>query len=95
MAVYYKRKDVAEIVKSGKIPKRLPQNLKKVIMVRLGAIEASSDINDLRIPPGNRLEALKGDMKGYHSIRINRQWRVVFRWVKPDFHEVDIVDYHS
>ena len=49
---------------------------------------------DLRSPPGNRLEALKGDFKGYHSIRVNDQWRLVFRWEGNDAHEVRLVDYH-
>jgi proteic killer suppression protein len=48
----------------------------------------------LRVPPGNRLEALKGDRKGQHSIRINRQWRICFKWVTGNAHEVAIVDYH-
>ncbi len=48
----------------------------------------------MRVPPGNRLEALKGNLAGRHSIRINDQWRIVFRWAETDAHEVEIVDYH-
>ena len=54
----------------------------------------AQNLNDLLIPPGNRLEALKGKRKGQHSIRINDQWRVCFRWSDGDAHEVEIVDYH-
>ena len=51
-------------------------------------------LEDLRIPPGNRLEALKGDRKGEHSIRVNDQWRICFRWFEGNAHDVEIVDYH-
>jgi proteic killer suppression protein len=51
-------------------------------------------LNDLRVPPGNRLEALRGDRKGQHSIRINEQWRICFIWSQGNAHEVEIVDYH-
>lgn len=54
----------------------------------------SQNLADLRVPPGNRLEALKGDRKGQHSIRINEQWRVCFRWSDGDALDVEIVDYH-
>ena len=54
----------------------------------------ASSLDDLRIPPANRLEALKGKRKGQHSIRINDQWRVCFRWSGNDAHDVEIVDYH-
>jgi len=57
-------------------------------------IAVASDLKDLRVPPGNRLEALKGDLVGYHSIRINDQWRIVFRWADNVATEVRIADYH-
>lgn len=56
--------------------------------------ERGAQVQDLRVPPGNRLEALKGDLRGKHSIRINDQWRVVFRWKNGDAHDVEIDDYH-
>ena len=65
-----------------------------VALRKLDQIEASSNLNDLRIPPGNRLEALKGDRAGQHSIRINEQWRVCFVWKPDGAHDVEIVDYH-
>ena len=57
-------------------------------------INNSKDLNDLRVPPGNRLEALTGDRAGQHSIRINDQWRICFTWDNGDAYEVEIVDYH-
>lgn len=57
-------------------------------------LEAAVELQDLRIPPGNRLEALKGDRAGQHSIRINQQWRICFRWRDGNATEVEIVDYH-
>jgi len=57
-------------------------------------LHAAKDLLDLRSPPGNRLKALKGEWKGYHSIRVNEQWRVVFQWKADGAHEVAVVDYH-
>lgn len=57
-------------------------------------LDNAAALHDLRIPPSNRLEALKGERKGQHSIRINDQWRVCFRWNDGDAHDVEIVDYH-
>lgn len=61
---------------------------------KLAMIDAAVRIEDLRVPPGNRLEALKGDRSGQYSVRINDQWRVCFRWKGGDAHDVEIVDYH-
>lgn len=61
---------------------------------KLRMIDAAADINDLRVPPGNRLEALGGDREGQHSIRINNQWRICFTWSQGDAYDVEIVDYH-
>lgn len=57
-------------------------------------VDYAGALNDLRSPPGNRLEALKGKLAGYHSVRINRQWRVIFRWTEAGPVDIDIVDYH-
>ena len=57
-------------------------------------IEAASRLDDLRLPPGNRLESLSGDRKGQHSIRINQQWRICFRWIDGGAEDVEICDYH-
>mgnify|MGYP001302718662 FL=1 len=61
---------------------------------KLQYLHEEADLRDLRSPPGNRLEGLKGDLKGFHSIRINDQWRVVFRWSGGNAFDVQIVDYH-
>ncbi|MDX2073154.1 MAG: type II toxin-antitoxin system RelE/ParE family toxin [Alphaproteobacteria bacterium] len=62
--------------------------------MRLLGLNIATTLDDLRVPPGNRLEALKGDRKGQHSIRINKQWRVCFVWSEGHAYEVEIVDYH-
>jgi toxin HigB-1 len=75
------------------VTRRFPPNLRGVAQRKLQYLNAATRIDDLKMPPGNRLEALKGDLAGYHSIRINDQWRVVFRW-DQGAHQVQIVDYH-
>lgn len=65
-----------------------------IALRKLDALDAATSLNDLRSPPGNRLEALKGDKKGWHSIRINQQWRLCFRWTPDGPEGVEIVDYH-
>ena len=74
--------------------KKFPSDIFKVARRKLGFLEDASDINDLRIPPGNRLEALKGSRVGQYSIRINDQWRVCFRWKDGNAYDVEIIDYH-
>lgn len=66
----------------------------RVALRKLIQMNRASQLSDLAVPPGNRLEALKGDLAGLHSIRINQQWRIVFRWTKQGPSEVRIVDYH-
>jgi proteic killer suppression protein len=73
---------------------KLPQNVHRLARKKLIILDAATGLNDLRIPPGNRLEALKGDRRGQHSIRINDQWRICFRWNAGDAHDVEITDYH-
>ncbi|HEY0020471.1 MAG TPA: type II toxin-antitoxin system RelE/ParE family toxin [Longimicrobium sp.] len=74
--------------------RRFPPELHRVMLRKLLQLDAADRLDDLRIPPGNRLEALKRDRKGQHSIRVNDQWRVCFRWDDGDAYEVEIVDYH-
>ena len=69
-------------------------NLERSALRKLEQLDWSSLLDDLRVPPGNQLEALKGDRKGEHSIRINDQWRVCFVWKTDGAHDVEIVDYH-
>lgn len=70
------------------------RDLQRVARRKLLMLDASETLADLRVPPGNRLEKLSGDREGQHSIRINDQWRVCFRWREGDAHDVEIVDYH-
>jgi proteic killer suppression protein len=70
------------------------RNIEKVALRKLDMLNAAVRLNDLRSPPANRLESLKGDRRGRHSIRINDQWRICFVWTDPGPAEVEIVDYH-
>ena len=72
----------------------LPPQIERVALRTLTQLHRSRELRDLRLPPGNRLEALKGNRAGQYSIRINDQWRVCFRWRGEDAHDVEIVDYH-
>jgi len=74
--------------------RRLPPQLYSAARRKLLYLHEAEDLRDLRVPPGNRLQALKGDWKGWFSIRVNDQWRIVFRWSDTRAFEVSIVDYH-
>jgi toxin HigB-1 len=74
--------------------RRLPGNIQQKALYKMQLVDAAVTVEQLRVPPGNRLEALKGDRKGEYSIRINDQWRICFRWSDGNAHEVEIVDYH-
>ena len=78
----------------GKAIRRIPSDIRTTAIRKLDLLNAAHELQDLRVPPGNRLEALKGDLRGRHSIRINGQWRIVFRWKDGDAHEIEIDDYH-
>jgi proteic killer suppression protein len=73
---------------------KLPRNIQQVALRKLRMINNARNLNDLRIPPANRLEKLKGDREGQYSIRINDQWRVCFVWQGGDVYEIEITDYH-
>ena len=70
------------------------RNIERVARRKLLQLHAATELSTLRVSPGNQLEALKGDRKGQHSIRINDQWRICFRWKADGAHDVEIVDYH-
>ena len=74
--------------------KKLPQDMQRTAMKKLWMLDAAPDLNALKVPPSNRLEPLKGNRKGQYSIRINKQWRICFRWRSGNAFEVEIVDYH-
>jgi len=84
----------AEKIWEGTPSRRLPGDIQAVVRRKLRMLNNAATLDDLRIPPANRLEALKGNRKGQHSIRINDQWRVCFRWKSGDAFDVQIVDYH-
>lgn len=77
-----------------KSPRKIPADIQRVALRKLLQIHAATDLEFLRVPPGNRLESLKGNRKGQYSIRINDQWRICFRWRQGDAYDVEIVDYH-
>lgn len=74
--------------------RRFGAEVQKVALRKLRMLDSAARLEDLRVPPGNRLERLRGDRSGQHSIRINDQWRICFRWHGGDAHDVEIVDYH-
>ena len=74
--------------------RKLPNQIHEMALYKFDVLNAAQNIDDLRSPAGNRLEQLKGDFKGFHSIRINSQWRIVFRWDANTVHEVQILGYH-
>ena len=78
----------------GRKNRRIPADLRSAIRRKLDQLNSATELNDLRVPPANRLEALKGDRAGSHSIRVNDQWRIVFRWTGDATHDVDLMDYH-
>ncbi len=83
-----------EKIFNRRLSNKFPHNIQRIARKKLVILDAVTDLNDLRIPPGNRLEAMKGNRKGQHSIRINEQWRICFKWREGDAHEVEIIDYH-
>ena len=85
---------VTAAVFAGEQVKRLPPEIQQTARRKLKLIDAAPSLDALRMPPGNRLEALKHDRKGQHSIRINSQWRLCFRWERDGATDVQIVDYH-
>jgi len=75
--------------------RRFPQDIVDTALVKMDLLNGAAAVLDLRSPPGNRLEALKGDLKGLHSIRVNDQWRLVFRWEGSNAYELQLMDYHK
>ena len=93
MIVSFGSKETQKIWQGERV-KKLPLEIQKIGRRKLRMLNNSQDLNDLKIPPSNKLEKLKGALKDYYSIRINDQWRIVFRWKENNSHEVKIVDYH-
>lgn len=87
--------DVTAAAYDGRFHKRLPASIRSSARRKLAMIDAAVVVEQLLVPPGNRLEKLLGDRQGQWSIRVNEQWRVCFRWEGTDAYEVELVDYHS
>jgi proteic killer suppression protein len=83
-----------ELVFQRQRVRRLPPGVQTLALRKLLVLDAAEILDELRLPPGNRLEKLSGDRKGQYSIRINDQWRICFRWKQGDAHDVQIADYH-
>jgi proteic killer suppression protein len=79
---------------SGRHSRKLPTDIQAIALRKLRLLNNAKKLEDLRVPPANRLGALKGNRKGQHSIRINGQWRICFMWTQNNAHQVEIVDYH-
>jgi proteic killer suppression protein len=88
------RSKETEAIWRGEVSRRLPPEIQQTARRKLRMLSNARNLNDLRIPPANRLEALKRDRKGQHAIRINDQWRICFTWTDAGPVNVEIVDYH-
>ena len=89
----YRDSDTQAVAERRRV-RRFPEHIQRRAQAKLMMLHNATDLNDLRIPPGNRLEALSGDRDGQHSIRVNDQWRICFVWDDGDAYQVEIVDYH-
>ncbi len=85
--------DLFHGISSSKV-RKLPTQIQELALYKLDVINAAQKLDDLKSPPGNRLEPLKGGLKGFYSIRINNQWRIIFRWRENVAQDVQIMDYH-
>ena len=83
-----------EKIWNGQRSKKLPNEIQEIARRKLRMLNNSQDIQDLRIPPSNRLEKLRGNLKDFYSIRINKQWRIIFIWENGNAFQVEIMDYH-
>ena len=92
----FKQKDLELFWRNpkGYAPQRVPQDARRMLYRKLQMLDAACQLCDLRVPPGNHLEALKGDRKGQYSIRVNRQWRLCFAWTNGEAQGVEFCDYH-
>lgn len=90
----FRDKETRKLFERQSRSKAVPAQLRRSALRKLNQLHYAGDLDDLRVPPGNRLEKLSGDREGQHSIRINVQWRVCFVWKDGDAYEVEIADYH-
>ncbi len=89
----FKSKETEKVF-HGQFSRKLPQDIQRIAERKLIMLHRSVNINDLQIPPSNKLEPLKRNRKGQHSIRINNQWRICFEWREDGVYQVEIIDYH-
>ena len=94
MIISFGNKQTEKILK-GERDRKIPFEIQKIGRRKLRMLNNSQNINDLRIPPSNRLEKLSGNLKEFHSIRINDQWRIIFKWSNNNSEKVQIIDYHK
>ncbi|MEA3504009.1 MAG: type II toxin-antitoxin system RelE/ParE family toxin [Bacteroidota bacterium] len=94
MIVSFGSKDTEKIWRGERV-KKIPVEIQQIARRKLRMINNSQNLTDLRIPPSNRLEKLKGKKKDFHSIRINNQWRIIFRWENNHSKDIKILDYHK
>jgi proteic killer suppression protein len=92
MIISFKCKDTEQLAGGRRVRRFV--NIERVALRKIRQLQAANQLDDLKVPPGNMLEALHGDRQGQHSIRINKQFRVCFRWTKAGAEDVEIVDYH-
>ncbi|MGP9623576.1 type II toxin-antitoxin system RelE/ParE family toxin [Corynebacterium sp. AOP34-AQ2-28] len=90
----FRRSSLQRFHTTGAPPKYIPPELRAAVRRKLVMIARATNINDLRVPPTNRLERLSGNLDDYHSIRINSQWRIIFIWTDKGAVDVDFIDYH-
>ena len=93
MILSFKSKET-NLVWNGEISKKYPPQIQDIARRKLRMLNNSFSLNDLKTPPSNHLELLKGKRKGQYSIRINNQWRICFEWINGNAHNVEIIDYH-
>ena len=93
MIVSFRSKETKQIWNGYRV-KKMPIDIQKIGRRKLRMLNNSQNIADLRIPPSNRLEKLSGNLSGFYSIRINKQWRIIFEWNSGNASEVEIIDYH-
>jgi len=93
MIISFRNKETERFYVSGK-SKKYPQTIIKVALRKLDYLNAAKDLNDLKVPPGNRLEMLRGNFENMYSIRINKQYRIIFSFSNSNVSDVEIIDYH-
>lgn len=93
MIVSFADKETEALFRRDRV-RRIDPRIQPAALRKLRYLDAAASLDDLKVPPGNRLEALKGDKTGQYSIRVNDQWRIVFRWQDGSAHDVSVVDYH-